>query len=108
MKYHLNGMKITSDNLVSFHKSMSFAQRLLTFLDGVLNHLLKDGRVRKLFLCSRWDMKFSLVVGNYSPPRYPGLKVTASLPEESFRIKSAKNGHFLAGHCTFGIRRMEI
>ena len=32
---HMNGMKIARDNLVSFHISMFFAQRLL---GGVLNH----------------------------------------------------------------------
>ena len=35
MMNHINGMKIAGDNLVSFHRSMFFAQRLL---DGVLNH----------------------------------------------------------------------
>ena len=32
---HMNGMKIARDNLVSFHRSMFLAQRLL---GGVLNH----------------------------------------------------------------------
>ena len=30
----------------------------------------------KHFLCSRWGMKSSLIVRNYPPPWYPGLKMT--------------------------------
>ena len=47
MMNHLTSMKIASENLVSVHISMFYAQRLLY---GVLNHfLLKDDRLRKTF-----------------------------------------------------------
>ena len=55
-------------------------------LDRYENHLETPGwgtklfcrkmvGVRKLFLCSRWDKKFSLIVRNYPLPGYPGLKM---------------------------------
>ena len=74
MMNHLNGMKIAWDNLVSFHKSMFMHIDLWV---GVPDHFAeKDLGVRKLFPCSKWGMKISLIVQNYPLCWYPGLKVT--------------------------------
>ena len=43
MMNHMNGMIIARDNLVSFHRSMFFAQRL----HGVLNHFAERWKGKK-------------------------------------------------------------
>ena len=48
---------------------------------GYQTILMREDGVQKLFLCSRWGMKLSLIVRSYPPPRYPGLEMTAPLSQ---------------------------
>ena len=77
MMNHLNGIKIVWGNLVSVHVLTLYAQIVLM---GHCTILLKDGGVRKLFLCSRWGMKFSLILRNHPRPwLVPRIKSDHSL-----------------------------
>ena len=77
MMNHLTSMRITGDNMVSVYISMFYAQIPLY---GVLNHLAeRRWGYENLFYARDGGMKLPLIVRNYSPPRYPGLKMTAPL-----------------------------
>ena len=65
MMNHLNDMKIVGDNLVSFHRSMFYAQRLL---DGVLNQFAERWWGMKTVSMFTMGYEISLIVRNYPPP----------------------------------------
>ena len=70
--------KVIDQRLMNHLTSMKIASMHRDFWMGYLTILRKDDGVQKLFLCSRWGMKFSINVLNHPPPWYPGLKMIAA------------------------------
>ena len=68
MTNYLNSVKIVWDNLVAFHRSMRYAQRLL---DGVLNNFVERWWGTKTVTMFKMGYEFSLIM-RYYPPRCAG------------------------------------